>query len=191
MLATKPIQGFDLYHQIVRMKTAKNMLDQEVELIMRSLAENVQTYEQVVEVGATVRKTLGHGNLPFELSYWHYCHSILAVCFLSPSAYSISQSTSECLRWSFSLFSARIPYVSKFLSFRTESTDSLSTSFSQIGIQFLQGLNHFHRYAYVRQAHVRESKGSRDQNLLSPPMSNMPSRTPSNRSEASLPGSAV
>ena len=50
MLATKPIQGFDVYHQIVRMKTSKDMLEQEVELIMRSLVENVQNYEQAVEV---------------------------------------------------------------------------------------------------------------------------------------------
>ena len=49
-MATKAIQGFDLTHQLVRLKTVKNLHDAEVELIMRTLVENVQTYDQVVEV---------------------------------------------------------------------------------------------------------------------------------------------
>lgn len=50
MRQTKPIQNFDVYHQIVRMRSAKNMNDMEAEAITRMLVENVQTYEQVVEV---------------------------------------------------------------------------------------------------------------------------------------------
>lgn len=49
-VATKPIQGFDLYHQLVRLKTAKFMADAETETIMRMFVENVRSYEQVVEV---------------------------------------------------------------------------------------------------------------------------------------------
>ncbi|KAI0090336.1 docking domain of Afi1 for Arf3 in vesicle trafficking-domain-containing protein [Irpex rosettiformis] len=56
-----------------------------------------------------------------------------------------------------------------------------------VGVQFLQALNHFQRYAYVRQAHVRESRLARDHNTLTIPPSYM-SRTPSNRSESSLAG---
>jgi hypothetical protein len=60
----------------------------------------------------------------------------------------------------------------------------------QVGVQFLQALNHFQRYAYVRQAHARESRGSnnvRDASgagLLAPPTSF--SRTPSHKSELNL-----
>lgn len=54
MLQTKPIQNFDVYHQIVRMRSAKNMSDMEAEAITRMFVENVQTYEQVVEVCSLV-----------------------------------------------------------------------------------------------------------------------------------------
>ena len=49
-IATKSIQGFDLYHQLVRLKTVKNMTDPEIEVIMQTLLDSVQTYDQVVEV---------------------------------------------------------------------------------------------------------------------------------------------
>ncbi|KAI5121699.1 hypothetical protein M0805_002092 [Coniferiporia weirii] len=145
-LISKPIQGFDLYHQLVRLKIAKNMHDQEVELIMRTLAENVQTYDQVVELLALLPQYLG-GLLPVTFGLFHQQEHI-----------------------------------------RTLTVELLTVLRAYpIGVQFLQSLNHFHRYAYVRQAHARETKLLRDQNsLLSPPMPNMPSRTPSNRSESSL-----
>lgn len=58
--------------------------------------------------------------------------------------------------------------------------------FIQIGVQSLQSLNHFQRYAYVRLAHARETRVAKEQNYLFPPPSGMASRTPSNRSESSL-----
>lgn len=57
----------------------------------------------------------------------------------------------------------------------------------QIGVQFLQALNHFQRYAYVRQAHAKEQR-EKEANSLSIPHSSFMSRTPSNRSESSLGG---
>ena len=54
-------------------------------------------------------------------------------------------------------------------------------------MQFLQALNHFQRYAYVRQAHAREVR-NKDPNSLTIPQSSYMSRTPSNRSESSLGG---
>ncbi|THH12133.1 hypothetical protein EW145_g183 [Phellinidium pouzarii] len=147
-LATKPIQGYDLYHQLVRLKTAKNMNNQEVELIMRTLAESVQSYDQVVELLALLPQYLG-GLLPVTFGLFHQQESI-----------------------------------------RTLTVELLSVLRAYpIGIQFLQSLNHFHRYAFVRQAHAREAKVLHDQSsLLSPPMQNMALRTPSNRSESSLGG---
>lgn len=61
------------------------------------------------------------------------------------------------------------------------------TLFIQVGVMFLQGLNHFLRYAYVRQAHMRENRCVKEQlpanqlQHLQPPV--IPMR---NRSEASL-----
>lgn len=49
-MENKAIQGYDLLHQLWRMRNAKNMPDAEVDLILRTLVETVQTYEQVVEV---------------------------------------------------------------------------------------------------------------------------------------------
>lgn len=48
--ATDGIRGFDLLHQLSRIRLVKNLPDSEVELIVRTIAENVRSYEQVVEV---------------------------------------------------------------------------------------------------------------------------------------------
>lgn len=50
-LVTDAIQGVDIYHQLSRLRHGKNMPDAEVELMMRTFAENLQNYDQVVEVG--------------------------------------------------------------------------------------------------------------------------------------------
>lgn len=44
------IQGFDVAHQLFRLRNAKSMSEAEVTTIMRALAENVKTYDQIVEV---------------------------------------------------------------------------------------------------------------------------------------------
>ena len=49
-LATNAIRGFDIHHQLWRLRNVKHMQDAEVELIMRTLVDAVQTYDQVVEV---------------------------------------------------------------------------------------------------------------------------------------------
>lgn len=54
-LATDAIQGVDIYHQLSRLRHGKNLPDAEVELMMRTFAENLQNYDQVVEVG-TLRR---------------------------------------------------------------------------------------------------------------------------------------
>ena len=55
MLATDPIQKFDVLHQLYRLRHAKKMSDGEAELIMRTLAANLQTYDQVTQVSFTAR----------------------------------------------------------------------------------------------------------------------------------------
>ena len=47
---TDAIQGVDVYHQLSRLRHGKNLSDMEVELMMRTFAENLQNYDQVVEV---------------------------------------------------------------------------------------------------------------------------------------------
>jgi hypothetical protein len=41
---------FDVQHQIARLRTGQNMGDAEAEAIFGSLAQNLETYEQVLEV---------------------------------------------------------------------------------------------------------------------------------------------
>lgn len=48
--ANSAIKGFDVLHQLFRLRHAKNMSDLEATIIMRTLADNVKSYEQVVEV---------------------------------------------------------------------------------------------------------------------------------------------
>ncbi|KAF8586594.1 spindle pole body interacting protein [Ramaria rubella] len=145
-VASKAIQGLDLPHQLWRMRHAKNMPDAEVDLILRTLLDSVQTYEQIVELLSLLPPHAG-GLLPLSFGLFHQQESI------------------------------RDLTVELLTTLRAYS----------IGVQFLQSLNHFHKYAYVRQAHAREARMIRDQNqLFPPPFSN--SRTPSNRSESSLGG---
>ena len=51
---SSPIAGVDVIHQLWRLRHSKRMSDGEVGLIMRTLVENVQTYDQVTEVGMAV-----------------------------------------------------------------------------------------------------------------------------------------
>ena len=44
------VKGFDLVHQLMRFRYAKNMTDAEAIAIAKALSENVKTYDQVVEV---------------------------------------------------------------------------------------------------------------------------------------------
>ncbi|KAJ6591341.1 docking domain of Afi1 for Arf3 in vesicle trafficking-domain-containing protein [Mycena sp. CBHHK59/15] len=48
------IQGFDVAHQLFRLRNAKTMSEAEVSTIMRTLAENVKSYDQVVEVSLSL-----------------------------------------------------------------------------------------------------------------------------------------
>ncbi|KAH7913559.1 docking domain of Afi1 for Arf3 in vesicle trafficking-domain-containing protein [Hygrophoropsis aurantiaca] len=140
------VQGFDLIHQLSRLRLVKNIPDAEVELIVRSISENVQSYDQVVELLAhTPPHSGGLQSLSFCL--FHQQESI------------------------------REATVDIFNELRAHP----------VGIIFLQALNHFQRYAYVRQAQARESRANKDQHgQLAPPPSSFASRTPSNRSEISL-----
>ncbi|ETW77958.1 hypothetical protein HETIRDRAFT_388025 [Heterobasidion irregulare TC 32-1] len=145
MLATSAIQGFDVSHQLWRLRHVKQMQDVEVELIMRAMAESVQTYDQVVELLALLPPHAG-GLLPISFGLLHQ---------------------QEAVR---------------------ELTVDLFSQLRQfpIGVQFLQALNHFQRYAYVRQAHARENRLMKENHLQLPPPPSIFSRTPSNRSESSL-----
>ncbi|VDC00132.1 unnamed protein product [Peniophora sp. CBMAI 1063] len=113
--ASSPIQGFDLLHQIMRFRLAKNMPDAEVECAMRTFLDNARNYEQIVELLAALPSHAG-GLLPL----------------------------------SFGLFHQREPV-------RDLTVDLFSQiRMYPIGVQALQSLNHFQRYAYVRLAHARE-----------------------------------
>jgi hypothetical protein len=50
---SNPIQGFDVEHQILRLRNGRNVPDGEVALILKTICENVRSYDQVVEVSKT------------------------------------------------------------------------------------------------------------------------------------------
>ncbi|KIJ32139.1 hypothetical protein M422DRAFT_783555 [Sphaerobolus stellatus SS14] len=158
-METQAIQGFDLQHQLWKLRHGKQMPDAEAELIIRTLVDKIQSYEQVVELLSLLPPHAG-GLMPLSFGLFHQQETV-----------------------------------------RDMTVDLLTTLRAYpIGVQFLQSLNHFHRYAYVRQAHVRETQprptpgilrnSSFNQlNQLQPPAPSHPfpnSRTPSNRSESSL-----
>lgn len=53
-ISSNPIRGFDVVHQIFRLRHAKKMADLEVSMLMQNLADNVKTYDQVVEVSQSL-----------------------------------------------------------------------------------------------------------------------------------------
>lgn len=144
MREASPIQGVDVSHQLWRLRHAKQMPDGEVELIMRTLAENVQTYDQVTEL-LSLLPPHHQGLLPLSFGLFHQQEAIRDLTVV--------------------IFNELRSYA--------------------VGVQFLQSLNHFQRYSYVRQAHALESRIQREQNTLTIPTTHV-ARTPSNRSEASL-----
>ncbi|KAI0656871.1 spindle pole body interacting protein [Cubamyces menziesii] len=147
VVATNPIQGFDLPHQLSRLRFAKSMSDGEAELIFRTISENLHSYDQVTELLAWLPPHL-HGLQPLSFGLFHQHETVRELT------------------------------VDLFNELRAHP----------IGVQFLQALNHFQRYAYVRQAHTKEQR-LRDANSLSiPPHTAFMARTPSNRSESSLGG---
>ncbi|KAH9947502.1 spindle pole body interacting protein [Amylocystis lapponica] len=145
MRATNPIQSVDVSHQIWRLRHARKMSDGEAELIMRTLAENLHTYEQVTEL-LSFLPPHHNGLLPLSMGLFHQSEVVRELT------------------------------IDIFNELRTYP----------IGVQFLQALNHFQRYAYVRQAHARETRYLRDQNTLTIPQASYISRSPSNRSESSV-----
>jgi hypothetical protein len=114
--ANNSIKGFDVLHQLFRLRYTKNMLDSEALAIMRNLADGVKTYDQVVELLAS----LPHGG---GLLYLGFC------------LFHQKEAIREC---TVNLFNQLRAYP--------------------VGVLFLQALNHFQRYAYVRQAHAKERK---------------------------------
>ncbi|EGO29734.1 hypothetical protein SERLADRAFT_365750 [Serpula lacrymans var. lacrymans S7.9] len=144
--STNAIQGFDLLHQMFRLRQAKSIADAEVELIVRTISENMRSYDQVVELLAYAPPHTG-GLQPLSFCLFHQQESIR----------DTTVDILDMLR--------RYP----------------------VGVIFLQALNHFQRYAYVRQAHAREARIMKENTLLPPPPT-FTSRTPSNRSESSLGG---
>ncbi|KAG5647063.1 hypothetical protein DXG03_001433 [Asterophora parasitica] len=115
--ANSAIKGFDVLHQLFRLRYARTMADSEAKSIMRTLAENVKTYEQVVELLACL---IPHGG--------------------------------GLLHMGFGLFHQKEPV-------REYTVDLFNQLRAYpVGLLFLQSLNHFQRYAYVRQAHSRERR---------------------------------
>ncbi|PPQ80048.1 hypothetical protein CVT24_006514 [Panaeolus cyanescens] len=115
--ANSAIKGVDVLHQLFRLRNTKTMPDAEASAIMRALSEGVKTYDQVVELLASL--PYGGGLLYLGFALFHQQEMV------------------------------REHTVSLFNQLRHYP----------VGVVYLQGLNHFQRYAYIRQAHARERKG--------------------------------
>jgi len=116
------------------------MSDREVELVMRTFMEHVQTYEQVVEFLAHFPTHAG-GLVPLAVALFHHQEAIRDIV--------------------------------------VEILNVLRAY--PIGYQFLQSLNPFQRFAYVRMAYIREEHTIKGAGGLLPP--SIVSRTPSSRSD--------
>ncbi|KAG6866777.1 hypothetical protein C0991_011436 [Blastosporella zonata] len=64
--ANSAIKGFDVLHQLIRLRHGKTLTDGEASLIMRTLADNVKSYEQVVELLAYL---IPHGSGLISLGF--------------------------------------------------------------------------------------------------------------------------
>lgn len=64
-LKERAVEGFDLQHQIARLRIGKNMSDGEAGAIFAALAEGVRSYDQVVEVS----KPYNMANISFSHCY--------------------------------------------------------------------------------------------------------------------------
>ncbi|KAL0067388.1 hypothetical protein AAF712_005617 [Marasmius tenuissimus] len=120
--ATNPIRGFDVLHQFYRLRHAKQMTDSETYFLMKTLEENVRTYEQVTELLSYLMPLSG-GLLPLGFGLFHPQESV------------------------------------------REATIDLFNHLRQypVGVVFLQSLNHFQRYAYVRQACAKQQQTQQQQ----------------------------
>ncbi|TFK25718.1 mesa protein [Coprinopsis marcescibilis] len=130
--ASCSIRGFDLTHQLMRFRHAKNMSDAEAVAVMKTLADNVKTYEQVVELLSSVPH--GSGLLSIGFGLFHPFEAV------------------------------REATIDLFNQLRSHS----------VGVLFLQALNHFHRYAYIRLAHAKEKRLLADQQGQRYPQSSEP-----------------
>ncbi|KAJ3571772.1 hypothetical protein NP233_g3548 [Leucocoprinus birnbaumii] len=151
--ASSAIKGFDVLHQLFRVRHGKNLADSEVLAIMRTLADNVRTYEQVVELLSYIVPQ-GQGLLHLGFGLFHQKESVRDATvdlFNSLRAFPVSD------RPRFVTYSDLIWYA------------AVVTIRDQVGVSFLQSLNHFQRYAYVRQAYAKEKKQLQQQQQDSRP----------------------
>ncbi|KAF5346342.1 hypothetical protein D9758_011477 [Tetrapyrgos nigripes] len=154
--ATNPIRGMDVLHQIFRLRHAKKMSDSEVYTILRRIADEVKTYEQVTEVLSESMWFVAVSHVPQLLSH------------LTPHTGGLLPLGFGLLHQKESVREATVDLFNRLRTF-------------PVGVLFLQALNHFQRYAFVRQAHAREKREQQQQQQ--PPPSSFPaygSRTHSN-----------
>ncbi|KAF7315952.1 Protein mesA [Mycena indigotica] len=112
---TDTIQGFDVAHQLFRIRNAKYLSDAEMIAIMRALSDNVKSYEQVVEL----------------------------LAYLMPNGGGLAHLAFGCFHQRDAVRDATVDLFNQIRAF-------------PVGAVFLQMLNHFQRYAYVRLAHAKQ-----------------------------------
>ncbi|KAG6920236.1 hypothetical protein DXG01_005005 [Tephrocybe rancida] len=73
--ANSAIKGFDVLHQLIRLRHGKTLTDAEATLIMRTFADNIKSYEQTVELLAYLIP-YGGGLIPLGFGLFHQKESV-------------------------------------------------------------------------------------------------------------------
>lgn len=143
---TNPIQGFDLEHQILRLRNGKSVPDGEVALILKTLCENVRSYDQVVELLSHCQPQ--HGGLqPIAIGLFHQ---------------------------------------QEYIRDMTVGLLNVIRDYT-VGFQFLQSLNQFLRYSYIRQVYERQPSWHENLPQETPNANGSElNKAPSNHSQVSL-----
>ena len=98
---TCAIRGFDVLHQLGRLRLSKNVPDVEMEAIARAIADNLKSYEQVIEV-SDLNLSICDRTGNYSASCWLTCHLTGEGSCISAWGCSINKNPSEIVLLIFS-----------------------------------------------------------------------------------------
>jgi hypothetical protein len=136
----------------MRFRYAKNMSDAEALAIAKALSENVKSYDQVVEVSA-----LGVLNCK-ALTRIQLLSCLPLGSGLTSVAFGLFHPLEQVRDATVDLLNQLRNYSVSVEIFTTSAPNLTEVCSKKVGVLFLQSLNHFQRYAYVRQAQAKERR---------------------------------
>ena len=136
----------------------------EASVIMRTLVENCRTYEQAVEASPSASRVASSTQLCTAPGYGDSDgRSHTARLRAVPSPRNRPRDDRRIVR--------PAPLDAGMYSLTTRvPRNTYYATYGQVGVLFLQTLNHFQRFAYVRLAHAREQRLQAEQQRYPPPL---------------------